>query len=335
MKICIVGGLGFVGVNTCVHFAKKKWMVYAVDNFSRKCGAFENRKLLDEANVNLVHVDIRVQNDVETFFRENRDFDVIINLAAQVAFKVSVENPRLDFEINALGTFNLLEAIRLYCPEAFFIYASTNQVYGSIPEIPLLEKDLRFDFRDLEFGISEKHNLDFLSPYGCSKGCGDQYTIDYARVFGLKTIVLRLGGIYGVNQWSYEDHGWVSYITRMIVMDQTFNRFGHGKQVRDILFITDILSAFDRAVEAADEVSGVVLNIAGGRSNSFSVLELMKTVEELTGNVEKSVVNEMRAGDKVVMYLDIRKAEKRLNWKPKVSGVEGIERLVKWIRSAY
>lgn len=332
MKVLVTGALGFVGANLARFFSDHLGAeVIGVDNRYKLAGSTNNHALIEDSGVRYEYCDIRNNDDVVSIFSEFGPFDCIFNMAAQVAFKVSVENPRLDFQINALGTFNLLEALRLYNPEALFVYASTNQVYGELNGVPLVERETRFDFVDMPNGVKESHPVDFLSPYGCSKGAGDMYVQDYGRVYGLNTVVTRFGGIYGPNQYSYEDHGWISFITDQVRRDSTFNRFGHGKQVRDVLYITDILDVMHKIWLLKDTLAkGVCYNVGGGKDNSLSVLELLTLLEEITGNKERSVVNPMRKADKLVVYLDITKAREELNWQPKVSYREGISKLLDW-----
>lgn len=332
MKILVVGALGFVGANLCKHFAEKGGHeVVGVDNRAKLFGSDSNQKLIQDAGAALVYCDIRNITDVNSVFDEHGPFDTIFHMAAQVAFKTSVENPRLDFEINALGTFNLLEALRLKSPDALFVYASTNQVYGELSDVAVTEYEKRFDFTELREGVPETHRLDFLSPYGCSKGAGDMYVQDYGRVFGLMTVVTRFGGIYGTHQYSYEDHGWVSFIADQVRRGVEFNRFGHGKQVRDILFIDDIVDAMECIVTRKSHLKrGDCINIGGGKNNSLSVLELLDILESLTGNDERSIVNPMRKADKLVVYLDINKAQNLLGWRPKIDVKTGIQKLLDW-----
>ena len=332
MKVLVTGALGFVGANLCCHFAKEhNAEVIGVDNNFKIHGSKENLKLIESYSVKFDNCDIRKNKDVDNIFKTYGPFDFIFNMAAQVAFKVSVENPRLDFNINALGNFNLLEAVRLKNPEAQYVYASTNQVYGELKNIAVKEYETRFDFIDLKYGVGEDFRLDFLSPYGCSKGAADMYVQDYGRVYNLNTVVTRFGGIYGNHQYSYEDHGWISFITDQVRRDISFNRFGHGKQVRDVLFIDDILTAMSLITINKEKLKkGLCLNIGGGKDNSLSVIELLELLENLTGNKEKSIINPMRQADKLVVYLDIRKAKEVLNWEPKVSYVDGIKRLIEW-----
>lgn len=332
MKILVTGGLGFVGSNLAAMFARNPNNdVLVIDNRSKLLGSEENLKVIENAGASFKFVDIRNQNDVEELFKHT-PFDIVLHMAAQVAFKVSVETPRTDFEINALGTFNILEATRHYSNKAIFVYASTNQVYGSLENISMSEHESRFDYDELHNGVPESFPLDFLSPYGCSKGAAEMYVRDYARVYGMNTVVARFGGIYGTGQYSYVDHGWISYISQMVLMSQSFDRFGHGKQVRDILFITDIERAINKIIERIDIVKGHAINIAGGKQNSISVLELLTFLEQITGNPERSIINPMRQADKLVMYLDISKAKELLDWEPLIGKQEGIEKMICWLK---
>jgi CDP-paratose 2-epimerase len=334
MKILITGSLGFVGSNLCYNYGQEEgYEVIGIDNKYKEIGGNQNYSLITSVGVRYEYCDIRNVNDVENLFRTHGGFDIIFHMAAQVAFKCSVDNPRLDFEINALGTFNLLEGTRSYCAKALFIYASTNQVYGSLPDEPIEELETRYDFLELPYGVPENYRLDFLSPYGCSKGTGDMYVQDYSRVYGMNTVVARFGGIYGIHQYSYEDHGWISFISEMVLKDQEFNRYGHGKQVRDVLYISDIIRAFDAMIDNKNIIKGEVFNISGGPGNTLSVIELLTLLEEMTGNKEKSIINPMRKADKIVMYLDIRKAKNALGWEPIVNKNDGIAKLLTWLRS--
>ena len=331
MKILITGGVGFVGVNLAINLKKKGNKIFCIDNFFKNIGASHNLNLLKANKINFDYCDIRNQNDIFDYFIQNKGFDFVIHMASQVAFSKSIKYPRLDFEINAVGTFNLLEAIRIYSKKSLFLYASTNQVYGNLNKEKFIERKSRFEFKNLTDGVDENYKLDYLSPYGCSKGVGEIYSIDYARVYDIKSFIFRFGGIYGHNQFSYEDHGWISYITNMIRLNKKFNRYGHGKQVRDVLYIDDICNAVDLLINKADTVKkGEIFNIGGGKHNTLSVLELMKLVQNLTGNKEKSIINDMRKADKLVMYLNIQKAKKILNWEPNVDPVSGIKKLLKW-----
>lgn len=302
MKVLITGGLGFAGTNLALYYIKKGWEVFVLDNMFKELGCDKNLLMLENKGAKHINCDIADWNEVREVFEKNAPFDAILHMAAQVAFKRSVENPRLDFEINALGTFNMLEGLRLFNDKAVFVCASTNQVYGEMKDVETKEFATRYDYVSMPYGLNEEFPLDFLSPYGCSKGAADQYTIDYARVYNLKAVVTRFGGIYGTYQYSYEDHGWVSFISQMVMEDKEFNRFGHGKQVCDILYVDDLVEAIVSCVDNIDKVKGEAINIAGGPENTMSVLELITLLEELTGNKEKSIVNDMRKADKLVCY---------------------------------
>lgn len=330
MKILITGCLGFVGTNLVLHLLKKGHTVLGIDSRFKREGSSQNLELTLKKGLEYQYCDIRNYNDIFNTLKNKERIDIVYHFASQVSFKNSISNPRLDFEVNLLGTFNLLEYIRQHSPNTKFVYASTNQVYGNLEKIDLVESETRFDFKTMKKGVPENYPLDYLSPYGCSKGGGEIYCIDYSRVYDLKIAIARFGGIYGVNQYSSEDHGWVAYITNMIRTNQQYRRFGHGKQVRDILYISDLVTACEKIGESKEKLNCQIYNVAGGPTNTLSVLELIKLIEHLTGNKSKDEVLEMRKADKVVMYLDIEKAKKELNWHPKVSYIEGLKKLLSW-----
>lgn len=332
-KVVITGCLGFVGANLSIFLRKKGISVIGLDNRSKIIGSEANYELITAAGVKYLYCDIRSCEDISGVFKHIGAVDCIFHLASQVSFKRSLESPRNDFEINLLGTFNLLEHVRLHDREARFVYASTNQVYGQLDNIPLKEMVTRYDYLNLEKGVAESFPVDYLSPYGCSKGAGEAYCIDYARVFGLKAVIARLGGIYGEHQYSTEDHGWISYITNMIRLKLPYNRFGHGKQVRDVLHVSDIVRALELLAQKKLEEKAEIFNISGGSENTVSVLELIHLTEKLTNSKSLDTVCEMRKADKLVMYLDTTKAKIELGWSPKVGFVEGIRKLLIWQES--
>jgi CDP-paratose 2-epimerase len=329
-RVLVTGCLGFVGVNLSKYFLQKGIEVHGIDDRSKVIGSDANYELFTKYGGRFTHCDIRNPLEVIQKLNQIAEVDCIYHLASQVSFKRSVESPRNDFEINLLGTLNFLEYIRIYSPATKLVYASTNQIYGALNNTPVVEYESRFDFKHLQKGVPETFPYDFLSPYGCSKGGGETYCIDYARVFGLDISVARLGGIYGEHQYSTEDHGWIAYITQMIRSDIPFNRFGHGKQVRDLLHVNDIVKALDLLSQKSWIGNCGVFNISGGADNTLSVLELMQLVASITGNSPKDTVLEMRKADKLVMYLDTTKAKNELGWEPKVNYREGIERLIEW-----
>jgi CDP-paratose 2-epimerase len=244
----------------------------------------------------------------------------------------SVTDPRDDFESNALGTFNVLEAARLSGRNPIFIYASTNKVYGGMEEVELYEETTRWRYKDLVNGCPETQPLDFHSPYGCSKGTGDQYVRDYARIYGLPTVVYRQSCIYGTRQFGIEDQGWVAWFIIAALTGKPITIYGDGKQVRDILFVDDLLDAYDLAVEKIDIAKGKVYNLGGGPQNVMSVwAEFQPRLEKLLGKPLKVSRGDWRPGDQRVFYADISKAKSELGWEPKIDVDEGVKKLFEWV----
>jgi CDP-paratose 2-epimerase len=270
--------------------------------------------------------------DDERLKRAAREQDVIYHLAGQVAVTTSVLDPRDDFENNALGTFNTLEAARAAGHHPIFIYASTNKVYGGMDDVAVVERATRYEYRDLPNGVSEHQPLDFHSPYGCSKGAGDQYVRDYARIYGLRTVVMRQSCIYGARQFGIEDQGWIAWFIIAAVTGKPITIYGDGKQVRDILFVTDLLDAYQAAIDRIDVVAGQVYNIGGGSENTLSVwVELGPMLEELLGRKVEVSRGDWRPGDQHICIMDTRKAQRELGWRPQVGVAEGVRRLYEWV----
>ncbi|MGN6136022.1 MAG: SDR family NAD(P)-dependent oxidoreductase [Aureliella sp.] len=326
--ILVTGGAGFIGVHTCDHFAKKGWSVVALDNLSRR-GASENLKWLQQnANVRFAKVDIRQAEQVCQVFEQEKP-DVIIHLAAQVAVTFSVQDPRHDFETNALGTFNVLEATRLHCPDAFFINASTNKVYGKMETVGVCERNGRYEYEQAG-GIAETFPLDFHSPYGCSKGTADQYTIDYSRIYGLRATTFRQSCIYGTRQFGIEDQGWVAWFSIAAALGKPITVFGDGKQIRDVLYVSDLVRAYEAAINRPDAASGQAFNIGGGPANTLSLLELLAHLKQVLGKEIEVAKSDWRPGDQKVFVCNINKAKELLGWSPEISVDDGVQRLIKW-----
>jgi CDP-paratose 2-epimerase len=330
----ITGGAGFIGSNYVSRLLKRGEKVIVYDNLSRN-GSKKNIEWLREQfgreAFQLIIEDIRKPEKLNEAAGEA---DVIVHLAAQVAVTTSITHPRDDFDINALGTFNALEAARKSKRKPVFIYASTNKVYGGMEQVKVRETATRYEYVDFPLGISEEMPLDFHSPYGCSKGCGDQYARDYARIYGLKSVVFRQSCIYGTRQFGVEDQGWVAWFVIAAAAGRKMTIYGDGKQVRDLLFVDDLLDAYDLAVEKIKTAAGQVYNLGGGSQNVISIWEEFGPIlEKRIGqslHVERA---DWRPGDQRIYISDIRKAQKELNWSPKIGVDEGIKNLHDWVKA--
>lgn len=331
MKIFITGGAGFIGCNSADFFLEQGDEVVIFDNLSR-IGTEDNLRWLRARHgdrLQFCHGDVR---DFEALAAAVQGADVVLHLASQVAVTTSVQNPRQDFEINALGTFNALEAVRLNAPEATFLYASTNKVYGGMEAVGIVERDGRYRYAGYEHGIPESHPLDFHSPYGCSKGAGDQYTLDYARIYGLNTVSFRQSCIYGPRQFGVEDQGWVAHFVIAAVTGKTINIYGDGRQVRDVLHVSDLVRAYRRATERIDACRGEAINIGGGPANTLSIWsEFGPLLARLKGEPVPVNYGPWRPGDQRVFMADIRKAEALLGWRPTISPEQGVANLYEWV----
>ncbi|MCP4544377.1 MAG: SDR family NAD(P)-dependent oxidoreductase [Chloroflexi bacterium] len=332
-RYLITGGAGFIGCNYAHHLLSRGERVVVYDNLSRK-GADANAAWLREQHgtdsFQLVVSDLR---DYDVLAATMQGIDVVVHLAGQTAVTTSVTDPRSDFEDNALGTFNALEAARHAGTNPIFLYSSTNKVYGGMEEVTVVEQETRYAYEDLPFGVPETQPIDFHSPYGCSKGAGDQYVRDYARIYDLPTVVLRQSCIYGPRQMGVEDQGWVAWFIIAILTGQSINIFGDGKQVRDVLFVDDLLSAYDAAIDQIDVAAGQVYNIGGGPENVMSIwAEFGPILDRLIERpISVSYDSNWRPGDQRVVVCDIRKAERELGWRPSVGVEEGIQRLYQWV----
>ncbi|MAF89471.1 MAG: CDP-paratose 2-epimerase [Euryarchaeota archaeon] len=330
MKILITGGAGFIGCNSADYFLGKDHEVSVLDNLSR-AGTDKNLEWLQKRHPNVIFVKADVRTDQSVLNEEVSKADAVIHLAAQVAVTTSVTNPREDFDINALGTFNVLEAIRKSENKPPLIYSSTNKVYGKMEELEVVEGENRYKYKDIE-GVDENQNLDFHSPYGCSKGAADQYVLDYARIYNLKTVVLRQSCIYGTRQFGIEDQGWVAWFIIATSLGTPLKIYGNGKQVRDVLYIDDLVRCFEMAFDNINKTTGKAYNIGGGPNNSLSLLELIAQLENLHGNEIEHSFHDWRPGDQPVFICDISKAKNDFGWEPKVSPEEGVKKLFNWVQ---
>ncbi len=331
-KWVITGGAGFIGCHAASRFHAAGDRVVVVDNLSRR-GADANLAWLREQGVDeFIKADVRDMRAMAEVVGRHADADAVLHLAAQVAVTTSVADPRADFEINALGTFNVLEAVRTAAVgRPAVLYSSTNKVYGNLEHVRVVERDGRYAYEGRPHGIDESEPLDFHSPYGCSKGAGDQYCVDYARIYGLKTVTFRQSCIYGTRQFGIEDQGWIAWFCVAATTGQPFTIYGDGKQIRDTLWVGDLVDCYERALERIDAVGGEVFNLGGGPSNTLSLNELVGRLGRAFGRPFDPPYADWRPGDQRVFVADIRKAGRVLGWSPKVPTAEGVDRLLAWV----
>jgi CDP-paratose 2-epimerase len=332
--ILITGGAGFVGANLAHRLLSEGRPVLILDNLSRP-GVERNLAWLRERHpqgLDVTVADIRDQRAVTHAIARARH---VFHFAAQVAVTTSLLDPREDFAVNALGTLNVLEAIRARPNPPSIVITSTNKVYGGLEDIALRLEGQRYApvAREVaEHGISEARPLDFHSPYGCSKGTADQYVHDYARSFGLKTIVFRMSCIYGQRQFGTEDQGWVAHFLLRALDRRPITLFGDGMQVRDILYVDDLVEAFVLAERNIERLAGRAFNIGGGPGNVISLLDLLDRIEALEGRRPEIEREDWRTGDQRYYVSDTRSFQQATGWAPRVAAAQGIERLHGWLR---
>lgn len=337
MSYLITGGCGFVGSNIAAHLIGRGEEVIVFDNLSRRGAALNLEWLGTLGRFEFVHGDIRNSFDVEAAVRRRRPA-AIFHLAGQVAMTTSIQSPRLDFEINVAGSINLLEAVKQHSPEAIVIYASSNKVYGDLP-LDLEERPLRYHPRNCPAGIDESAPLNFQTPYGCSKGAADQYMLDYARGFRLNTVVFRHSTIYGGRQFATYDQGWVGWFCSQALAirrdpaREPFTISGDGKQVRDLLHVSDAVGCYLAAVEHIEAARGKAFNIGGGMANSMSLLELFAHLERRLGITMTCQRLPWRHSDQKFFVADNARAGRLLRWSPAVCKETGIEDVLTWAES--
>ncbi|NHQ85985.1 NAD-dependent epimerase/dehydratase family protein [Iodobacter sp. HSC-16F04] len=339
MKLLITGGCGFLGSNLASDALARGDELVIFDNLYRN-GSRDNLLWLQgQGDFVFEHGDIRNYNDISRII-QNFKPDVIFHLAGQVAMTTSIANSRMDFEINVLGSYNLLEAVRSFSADAIVVYSSTNKVYGDLEQFTYKESETRFECIEKPNGFDEKTPLEFHSPYGCSKGAADQYMLDYARIFGLKTVVFRHSSMYGGRQFATYDQGWIGWFCQKAVetskgiAKEPFTISGSGKQVRDVLHADDMKRLYMAAVTHIDKAKGQAFNIGGGIANSLSLLELFSILEKECAVELKYKQLPVRESDQRVFVAEIKKAEQLLQWRPMVSAQEGVKRMVQWVREA-
>ncbi|WXG40360.1 MAG: SDR family NAD(P)-dependent oxidoreductase [Candidatus Freyarchaeum deiterrae] len=339
-NILVTGGAGFIGSHVCEHFTKMGCKVIAFDNLER--GKILGKEINQSYNLNFlknlnnlefIKKDIR---DLKALKIVCKDVDIIIHTAAQVAVTTSLKDPNQDFEINALGTFNVLEAARQSANDPHLIYCSTNKVYGSnVNKIPVGKKGKRYEFEDEKFekGVPEDFSIDLCehTPYGSSKLAGDIYVQDYSHIYDLKTGVFRMSCIYGTRQFGVEDQGWVAWFAIATLLGKPITIYGDGSQVRDILYVDDLIKAYELFIKS--NLKQEVFNIGGGHKNTLSLLELLELLEEVTGKRTKIEYSDWRPSDQKVYVSDIRKVRKKLGWEVKISPKEGVSKMVEWLKA--
>jgi CDP-paratose 2-epimerase len=317
-RVLITGGAGFLGVNAAVHLVKDGWYVTLLDNLSRP-GTERNLKWVLTRYPNriaFIKEDVRNGNALADHVRNQ---DAVIHLAGQVAVTTSLIDPNTDFDVNARGTLNMLEAVRLNNHDAPFVFASTNKVYGKL---------------DHNNGpCTEAQPIDFHSPYGCSKGSADQYVRDYARCFGMNTVVLRQSCIYGSHQYGTEDQGWVAHFVHSILKDRPLTIYGDGTQVRDLLDARDLSALYALAIDKIGITRGEIYNVGGGPENQRNLMEVIDQIGELTGRRPRYSFADWREGDQKYYVSDVSKAHRDLGWEPRVAFNSGLRDLISWAES--
>lgn len=336
MKYLITGGCGFLGSNIASALIKDGHELVIFDNLSR-FGSHENLFWLKKQGYfKFIHGDIRNVNDVELLIKEIKP-DIIYHLAGQVAMTTSILNPRLDFEVNVSGSFNLLNSVRLFSPKSTIIYSSTNKVYGDLLQYKYIETDTRYSCIDKPDGFDESVNLDFHSPYGASKGSADQYMLDFNRIYGLKTVVFRHSSMYGGRQFATYDQGWVGWFTKKALeirddkLKIPFTISGNGKQVRDLLFATDCVELYLLASQNIEILKGQAFNIGGGINNSFSILELFSFFESKLKIKMTYTQLPSRESDQLVFVADTKKIRSLIAWNPKITKEKGVLEIINWV----
>lgn len=335
MKYLITGGCGFLGSNIASKLIDENEDVYLFDDLSR-IGAQQNLDwLLSKGNISFTKGCIKNKKAIETLIKSISP-DIIFHLAGQVAMTSSIVDPRNDFEVNALGSFNVLEAVRLHSPKSSVIYSSTNKVYGDLNQFTYAENNSRYSCNEKPYGFDENTPLEFHSPYGASKGSADQYMLDFSRIYGIRTVVFRHSSMFGGRQYATADQGWVGWFISQALMqsrgrNESFTISGNGKQVRDLLHSEDCVDLYIQASRKIDILCGDVFNIGGGFENSCSILELFDILEDtLNVDLRYEVLPE-RESDQKIFIADYEKIYKKIGWMPKISKKEGISRMITWV----
>ncbi|GMU01194.1 NAD-dependent epimerase/dehydratase family protein [Corallococcus caeni] len=333
--ILILGGAGFIGSNLADHCLQDGRAVWVLDNMSRP-GVERNLRWLRERHGERLRIDVADTRDLFAVRRAVRDASEVFHFAAQVAVTHSLHSPFHDFDVNARGTLHVLEALRELETPPPLVFTSTREVYGGLKGLELAVRGRRYtpmDDHTLAHGISEACPLDFESPYGCSKGAADQYVLDYARTFGLPTVVFRMSCIYGPRQSGTEDQAWVAHLLQRALDDEPLTFYGDGMQVRDLLYVEDLVRAFRSAQQAMPRIQGRAFNIGGGPGQTVSLLELLALIQRRIGREPRVAFEDWRAGDPRYYVSDTRAFTRATGWMPRVGVVEGVARLGHWLEA--
>jgi CDP-paratose 2-epimerase len=331
MRTLIIGGCGFIGVNSFFYLKKKRHKISIVDNFSGNSSKKNFIKIKQNyPKTKIYKIDIKNYKKISNIIKKLKPTSIIL-VAGQIAVTKSVFNPRQDFNDTMLGTFNILESVRIFSKNTNIIYCSSNKVYGNLKNLNIKETKISYKAKNKKSLIDETFNLDFASPYGCSKGSSDQYVRDYSRTYKLKTAVLRLSCVYGPNQWGTQDQGWISWFIKKSINSERINIFGNGKQVRDILYIDDLTRLFEICIKKINKINGEIYNIGGGNRNKISLLELIVKIEKITMNKTNLKYSKERIGDQKFFVNNLSKIKKAVNWQPKVNVNKGINLFYTWI----
>jgi CDP-paratose 2-epimerase len=331
--VLITGGAGFIGTNVAHRYLQRGQSVVLFDNLSRP-GVERNVQWLRETYGNLVQLNQADIRDAAAIRRAVKGCSQVFHFAAQVAVTTSLTEPILDFEVNARGTLNLLEALRSMDTPPPLLFTSSNKVYGDLSDVKIQRRDARcepMDARIRKYGFSEERPLQFHSPYGCSKGAAGQYVLDYARTFDLPAVVFHMSCIYGPHQFGNEDQGWIAHFLIRALEQSPITIYGDGRQVRDVLFVEDLVNAFLLAQENITTLSGQSFNIGGGPGNTISLLEIIQLIAELNEAKPRIHFDEWRSADQEYYVSDIRKFSKATGWHPRVKVKEGVEKLFQWL----
>ena len=327
----MTGGAGFIGANTVHALSERGDRAIVLDNLSRPTAGLNVEWLSSTAELELVQADVRDADAVDRTFAERGPFDVVLHLAGQVAVTASVADPRDDLETNVIGSFNVLDATRRLSPDALFINASTNKVYGQLEGHRIEERDTRYVDVDAPDGVSESQPLDPHSPYGCSKAAADTYALDFARIYGMRTVSFRQSCIYGPRQFGIEDQGWVAWFAMAMRLGAPLTIFGTGKQVRDLLHIDDLVGLYLLAAASPDRCDGQAYNVGGGPDNTLSLIELLDRLRVWAPSAPEPAHAEARSGDQRVFVADTARARRDFGWEPRVHIEDGLADLLAFV----